>query len=186
MIMVDIKAISAYEKAFGFFDGIRPCREGPQWSVPDRAGSDVASEIEVLSVLFSMVYLLKPEVVIETGCDVGCASRVIGAALALNGSGHLYTCDLSGIFIASNFCVGLPVTVCQMTGGELIKRFGLRTDMAFLDSSFDSRMQEYDMLPQGCLVLIHDVCLSTDLATLVKSKGGIILKSARGLGIIRK
>jgi hypothetical protein len=62
-------------------------------------------------LLYVTARLLRPEVIVETGCFTGWDSAVLLQALDRNGSGHLYTIDLpacDGRFSQHGSHSGLP------------------------------------------------------------------------------
>jgi predicted O-methyltransferase YrrM len=81
--------------------------------------------------------------------------------LKQNGRGNLYTCDLdeNAVLETKLMTMGLPVTVHQLLGIELIRMIEEPIDLAFIDSgSQEIRKEELEALkmsPNG-IVLLHD------------------------------
>lgn len=151
----------------------------PRYSAPDA----MATEYEVADFMYGLVRLLKPEVLIETGCYRGDMSVVIGKALLANGSGCLYTCDTDPemVNITENRVKNLPVKVIQCTGHSLCN-YTESVDLAFLDSSGD-RFQEalaLKMSDSGVVVL-HDAIRPYDLESIFPRV--VSMPTPRGLKI---
>jgi hypothetical protein len=72
----------------------RPCLEAAWERVNHAAGQHGAVSIADGMVLFGLARALRPNVVIETGVAAGISSSFIGAALAENGHGVLYSVEL--------------------------------------------------------------------------------------------
>jgi len=170
------------------FEGLAPCPQDGRWLIP--TDSDICTEIETLQLLFGFVRMLRPRVVIETGCNVGCASSVICEALKANGDqGQLYTCDVVPEFVekARARC-GWPANVSCCTAMEMLDAIGL-ADLYWIDSSEDSRAAELEWLmrhgKKGAVVLVHDTNLMGHLAQLVRGfPNHVLLPGPRGLGVI--
>src|SRR5258708_5383520 len=78
--------------------GFVPCNEDKRYEVPTDSG--ICTEIETIALVFGFVRALRPKQVVETGCNVGCMSHAIAAALAANGDGGtLFTCDVERGFV---------------------------------------------------------------------------------------
>ncbi len=120
-------------------------------SAPD----SLATEYEISEFIASLVRLVKPKVVVETGCYLGYTSRAILTALEKNGDGTLYTCD-SDAERAKEFGAQ------NITGEELIALLpDGSVDIAFLDSGGDlARFREakalIPKLAPIAWVLLHD------------------------------
>lgn len=116
----------------------------------------LSSEVETQEFLYGLVRLLKPAVVVETGCYHGEASLVIASALRMNGHGHLYTCDiLSRMAIeTAEKLSGYPATVVCMDACEML--MGIQNvDLAFIDGSAE-RTKEMLALNNPRFVVLHD------------------------------
>lgn len=131
-----------------------------------RKQSVLGPEIETTGVLAWLVRHQKPERVIETGCAHGDTSAAIGEALAQNGSGWLYTCDIEPERVreTQERCKGLPVRVFEQTGESLIQSDPAhKWDFAWVDSGWapvreaEARLLK-DWMNPGGLVCLHDIC----------------------------
>src|SRR6185437_14136973 len=118
----------------------------------------MASEYEVYDFLYALVRLLKPKVILETGCYKGGASRMMGEAARNNDIGSVVTCDTDPWMVGftASLCKFLPVAIVQASGLELIAKTK-EVDLAFIDSSGDrvAEVQALNLAPNGVVVL-HD------------------------------
>lgn len=175
--------------------GFASCNEDRRYDVPGCSG--ICTEVETLALLFGFVRTLRPKVVVETGCNVGCASQVLVSALKANGGdGFLYTCDIDQVFTASVWsrCYNPGDTihridVWQCEGLKLVQEFAANADLYFIDSSDESRMAELEHLrahgKKGAVVLVHDTALYPHVRELVETFARhVVLPGPRGLGII--
>lgn len=175
------------------FKGLAPCPQDSRWEIP--TDSDICTEVETLQLLFGFVRALRPKVVVETGCNVGCASKVICEALEANGGdGFLYTCDVEPSFTSATWerCkpTGGPwrIDVWQDSGLELVQRFAADADLYWIDSSDSSRMEELRWLKEhgkkGAVVLTHDTNLIAHVADVHKTlPQWVCLPGPRGVGV---
>jgi predicted O-methyltransferase YrrM len=136
------------------------CPHPEQWHAID----DMASELEVLDMLYALVVLLKPKVVVETGCYRGHATYALATGINHNGFGVLSSCDVSHEQVAATRQrledANLGGRVSQESGVDLINSLE-SVDFAFLDSGMDTpRIDElralYPKLSPGGVVAIHD------------------------------
>lgn len=172
------------------FKGLAPCPQDGRWEIP--TDSDICTEVETLQLLFGFVRALRPKVVVETGCNVGCASKVICAALRANGdAGLLWSCDVEVEFIEAAYArLGRPVAgwiITHESGTELVKRVP-DADLYWIDSSDGSRMAELHWLREhgkkGAVVLTHDTNLIGHVTEVHRTlPNWVLLPGPRGLGI---
>lgn len=172
-------------KAAMEFKGLAPCPQDWRWEIP--TDSDICTEVETLQLLFGMVRAIRPKVVVETGTNVGCATRVICAALQANNEGGiLYTCDIEshdGILNCSgNYRWRLG------DGLELVKDYCYLADLYWIDSSDSSRMAELHWIREhgkrGAVVLTHDTNLIGHVTEVHRTlPNWVLLPGPRGLGI---
>lgn len=177
---MDNEFVRSFKNAFDF-QGLRPCREDCSYSVP--GDTDIATEVETMVFVFGLVLTLKPKLVIETGCDIGLMSNVIGQALRLNGFGVLKTCDIlqKSVEAVQKRCFALPVNVYERHGVDLVRE-NSQADLYFLDSAYDSRLEEMSLIKEG-LVLVHDIFLDSALLAAVKEQSGyFLIDGPRGIG----
>jgi len=169
-------------------DYIGPTEDCPHpelWHNYDAA----ASEVEVGDFLWGLTKILKPDIVIETGCYLGYTSKRIGEALFSNGKGCLFTCDTNPAYVEEAIwrVYPLPVKVTQNAGWQLIDR-NPGVDLAFLDSGGD-RLQEAKALKLAYhgVVVLHD-SRHADYRTFAEETGWreIFFPTPRGISIFKQ
>ena len=116
------------------------------------AHDGMATEVEVLELVAAFVRALQPEVVIETGTHRGFGAEAIGAALAANGHGLLFTTEIDEALHAeaSERCLDLPVACLLMPAREFVPPGPV--DFAWFDSETAERVGEFDYYRQ----FMHD------------------------------
>jgi len=137
-------------------DYIQPtedCQHPELWSARDGE----ASEYEVGDLLYGLIRIIKPGVVVETGCYLGDTTARMGEALRDNKHGRLHSCDLDieRVHFVQDRCRELPVQVLHMGGREMIRSLG-QIDFAFIDGG-DRQEQVEDMIKgPNCVIALHD------------------------------
>ena len=129
-------------KAAMEFKGLAPCPQDGRWEIP--TDYDICTEVETLQLLFGFVRAIRPKVVVETGCNMGCASIVIQNALEANREGVLYTCDTEAacVLATRERCSNVLVYVTHEPGKQLVWAHTAEADLYWIDSSDDSSMAE--------------------------------------------
>ena len=121
-----------------------------------------ATEHEVTELAAAFVRALQPEAVVETGTNTGQTALAIGAALARNGHGHLWTVEADpGLARSAAAALAhLPVTVvCADTADW---EPPVPPGFAWLDSAIDARAGEIARwaaspgFAPGAVIGIHD------------------------------
>ena len=128
------------------------------WTSPDKE----ASELEVGEFMFGLVRLLKPRLVLETGCYLGHTTVQLARALKQNKVGSLHVCDLSeekcDLVRQKLLDEQLPGNVHQCSGLDLVRQFDY-VNLAFIDTDDNqTRFNEARALrlaPQA-FVALHD------------------------------
>jgi len=177
------------------------CPNPSQWQCFD----DMATEVEVLELLYSLVRAMRPAVIVETGTYKGIGTYYLATAARDNGFGEVHTAEpfahLAREARSRLAAKGLTnVTVHQKTGVDMIFRMSKTVDFAFLDSNMETRVPElvtlYPMLKDGAIVAVHDT--NTFHATYGGPRKGITdlaneltmqliqLDTPRGLTLLRK
>jgi predicted O-methyltransferase YrrM len=89
---------------------------------------------------------LQPELTVETGTYLGQTSIAIGQALKANGHGRLVTIEPSARHhrYAARKCRNLPVQCVLGEALQWVPQPGETIDFIFFDSSWDSRLREFD------------------------------------------
>lgn len=128
------------------------------YTAPDR----LAAEDEVSALLAVLVYVLKPDFVLEVGTAYGHTAWHIAQALEANGVGHLDTIEMgpSRAEHARTVLAGLPATVHNTTYQEFTPPEGRTYQLAFFDAKWDERHLEFGKfashLNTGSIVVFHD------------------------------
>jgi len=149
-----------------------------------------------------LLYVIRPDIVIELGTARGASSILVGAALKDIGHGSLISVDLQpeppevANQIVTDFC--LPVTYrtsinsipfLQEFKVEFSKRYFI-----FCDTEIKTRILEvgiiYDKFPKGTLILVHDTSDlhpngPMKLKSFYPDKDMVELPSPRGLMVMR-
>jgi predicted O-methyltransferase YrrM len=134
------------------------CPRPEYWHSPDSE----ATEIEVSKFLGSLVRLIQPEFVVETGTYHGHTTAQIGKALRENGHGRVVSIEKDRLAYeeAMNYYYDSSVTIIHMNTMDYVPPQDI--DFAFFDSWQEGRHEEfkrfYDMgrLKSGSIVAFHD------------------------------
>lgn len=119
------------------------------------AEDSMASEFEVYEFLYALVRLLKPKVILETGCYKGGASMAMARAAEANERGRVITCETNkDLYEQSPSHVRLAVSNQE---GVWVCQHLTNVDLAFIDSSGD-RIEEVRnlQLTPHAVVVLHD------------------------------
>ncbi len=119
------------------------------WTTRDEQGA----ETETSEFIHGLIRLIKPAVVVETGCYLGDTTIAIAKALKENDHGKLYSCDVNGLYVKEvNDWIAREnlsdwAEAILITGEELIAQLGNQIDFAFIDSGGDKvRKREIETL----------------------------------------
>lgn len=170
------------------------CPYPQRWSMLD--GN--TAEVETLEFLYSLVRLLKPELIVETGTWHGHMAAALGKALGQNGSGRAISfeidpevCEIAQHRVKK---ARLDDLVEVRNQSSLESMISSQIDMLVLDSELSLRAQEFEYfrpnLRPGAIVVFHDTSTNhrivrEDVIRLTE-RGlltSIILSSPRGLAI---
>ncbi len=141
--------------------------------LPGARASDIGGGPGNLALLHWLVRLLRPESVLETGVESGASSRSILEALHTNGSGHLYSSDLSGVIPREH--AGLCVDPAMRGRWTLLHDGDRKNIPRLLDSAGSIDLVHYDsakdpdemrwvlnqtapLLTPNAVVVLDDVC----------------------------
>lgn len=115
-------------------------RDPQLWECEDEQGS----ELEVSGFLLALVRLLKPLVVVETGCYTGQSTKALVAGVVSNGVGKVWSCDTDSAMIDATVhrLGGLDPSYNLFVedGEKLISRVD-NIDFAFIDSGNGTERQ---------------------------------------------
>lgn len=128
--------------------------------------NDAGVECETGEFLYSLVRLLKPENVLETGTHWGIGASYMGKALQDNNHGHLDTIEFlpeihaRAIHRIAILCLQDRVT-CHLIDARAFNPGDKKYKLILLDTEPQTRFEElikfYDSLEEGGFILIHDL-----------------------------
>lgn len=161
----------------------------------------VSTELEALDVLYGLVRLLKPDLIVETGCFLGFGTYALGRGALDNGRGRVVSCDIVDTYcgVTRTRCGGrpdgrtmaLPVEVRWCDAAEIPE---LDTcDFAWLDSgdseqqSYDSRIGALHRMKKGAVAAMHDTRNEPRLRQGIAELGlqAVHFDTWRGLSLIQ-
>ena len=121
------------------------------------AADSLASEYETHDFLYGIVRMLKPKVILETGCYKGHATKIMAQACFMNGFGRVETCDINYDHMDSLKELEDKDVGWSLCPGETLCKMIENVDLAFLDSSGDrvAECAALNLSPKGVVVL-HD------------------------------
>jgi predicted O-methyltransferase YrrM len=150
-----------------------------------------AAEPEMRELLFALVRMLKPHLVVETGCYLGHTTHALGRAVKANGTGRVISCDtvIDHVRQAIARCQDLPVQIRHAASRDVAEL--AIADFIFSDSDYACRQEEIGRAKPGAVVVVHDTRVSYDsriapLSGLVHSLGGVTFATDRGFGVLVK
>lgn len=153
-----------------------------------------ASEKEMQDLLYGLVRMLKPDLIVETGCYTGHVTQALGRACLANGSGKVVACDTDERMVnaAREGCQDLPVRVHHAKSLDLPELS--QADLIFSDSDYQTRPPEIAAAKAGAVIVVHDTARESHrydptapyLGDVVKQFGGLLFDAGRGFGIIVK
>jgi len=154
--------------------------------------SDAGTELEVQDFLYAMVCLLRPRLVVETGCFDGRTTLRLVHAAELVGYTRVLTCDTDPARVLET-CQRLsgnaPVWDVRNCRGIDLPELR-QADFVFCDSDYAARVEEMLAVKPGAIIVVHDTSISYNheippLAGWVEAHGGIALQTWRGFGILK-
>lgn len=173
------------------------CPHPERWHMLDAQ----SAEIEVLDFLRSLILLMKPELIVETGTFIGHSALMMAEALEANGTGRIVTIEYdTAVFEKARENIDaskLRRRIEYRNGSSLEETIDGTIDILYSDSAVDIREEEVRrFLPQirpGGLVLIHDASSHFKVvraAALRLEQEGllsvVLLSSPRGLCLAQK
>ncbi len=165
-----------------------------------RSDDGNATEDEVREFIKGLCAIMKPSVVLETGCYKGGLSVIIADAIPQDA--HLFTCDTDSEMVAFTMKLfrfthhGRKVEIWQSPGVDLIWYLSKNNevvDLAILDSS-GNRLEEaialIEIMRTGGIILIHDTNRQAeyDAVFALKARGFNCIEfgTPRGLTMLQK
>lgn len=122
---------------------------------------DMATEGEVLDLLYSLVRITKPEIVVETGTYHGHGAQTLATALNANEKGTLYTVEQDEALVNAFIQVPRVNYICADSIKWSAEEAPSPIDLAFVDCGAPGdRIQVFKnllpkMAPDG-VILVHD------------------------------
>lgn len=160
-----------------------------------------AAESEVSNFVYGLLLLIKPKMIVETGCYTGGITSAIGMALKDNNLGRAVSCDVDESLVnlvtkkMQNMSFDRFVTVLHMTGIMLIQtEMAQAVDFAFIDSGYNDREEEIRaILPKMSkygIIVLHDTAAHHkkihDIQFKFPELQRIYLNTPRGLTLFQK
>ena len=146
--------------------------------------------LEEAQVLCSLVQIIKPHAVFESGTEAGFSAAYMGLGCALNGFGKVYSCDIDAAWVVTarenhqRDGVRDWVDVLNTDSLEFIENTNLSFGFALIDSIISLRLAEITaLLPKmeaGGIIATHD---TSPLHPL--ERGANLLQNLRTLGVER-
>lgn len=119
----------------------------------------MGAEIELIDVIYAMIRLLRPRLVVESGCHRGFTTYAMGRAAQDVEDCHVVSCDNDKemVEMAQARCAQLPVEIlcCSALDWEFTQWLG-HADFVFLDADESTRAKNLEQCKIGALVIIHD------------------------------
>ena len=151
----------------------------------------MAPETEVADFMYALVRLLKPGLVLETGCYLGFTAVRMAQALKENGYGRLVTCDIEERYVSelNVRSEDLPLEAFRTSGVELLARFE-SIDLAFIDSGGDREKevrQAARRMGRFGVIVLHDTAPNQTESGIPKSVGlpHLYMNTPRGLTLFQ-
>jgi predicted O-methyltransferase YrrM len=128
--------------------------------------NDAGTEIEVSEFIYSLVRLLKPNVVVETGTHKGVSSTYIARALEDNKKGIITTFEIIPEHYNNAHLLWQEVGIAHrvnslLMDAQMIELDGVVIDFLFLDSEpqlrFDEFIKFWPAVKAGGFIAIHDL-----------------------------
>ncbi len=131
------------------------------------AFNDAGTEQEVSEFLYSLIRVIKPNYILETGCHLGVSSLYMGLALKENNKGRCFTCEILPEHVESSKKLWKDLDVDDKI--HCFKEESLKLkfdddvmfDFAFFDSEpnlrFDEVLYFWNKIKPGSIFGIHDL-----------------------------
>lgn len=156
----------------------------------------VSAEVEVGEFLYGFVRVLKPKLVVETGCYFGHTTSKLAQACWHNEMGKVISCDINPEYVEKALqqvkWLNDDIVEVRQCYSTSLPELPL-CDFAFLDSEYALRIKEYELLKPGCVAVIHDTIESFDpqferhhLGDFTIANGGLNFAAGRGFGVLVK
>ncbi len=124
-------------------------------------------EVEVAEFLYSLVKMIKPDFIVETGTHLGVSSLYMGLGCAENQKGKIWTYEvipelqLQAKALWNDLNIHQYINCLLQSSLEATLPDNLGIDLLFLDSEpqfrFDEFLKFWDKVVPGGFILIHDL-----------------------------
>ena len=129
--------------------------------------NDGGVEIEVAEFLYSLVRMIKPDYILETGTHLGISSTYMACGCRANAKGVIWTYEIISPLLEKAKLLWCDVGVAPFISSNLISSLeavvppSLEIDLLLLDSEphlrFDEFLKFWDYLVPGAFIVIHDL-----------------------------
>jgi len=156
-----------------------------------------AAEGEMSDLLFSLVRMLKPALVVESGSFHGDTTEHLRFACQSNYYGRVISCEVNEEYLAQarNRCIEERLTFFHGRAVDLPEL--KECDFFFCDSNYECRREEMELVKPGCFVVVHDTTHASwesygrgsgtsPVYEYVKAQKGLLFEVSRGFGMFVK
>lgn len=147
----------------------------------------IQGELELLVFLFGLVVQLKPKLIFESGTNVGLTTRAMAAGVWVNGFGTVESAEVDRRYVefARRVCTGLPAVIHQSPALDCSAL--QEADLVFIDSSYESRSQEHNLIKSGAVYVMHDSYAEPFIKPWIEHESfKVHIETPRGFSIVRK
>jgi predicted O-methyltransferase YrrM len=145
-------------------------------------------EAEVMDFLYSLVRLLRPELVVDLGSHIGMSAYALGCGIRDVGVGRVVSCDVEQGFVDTthNRVAGLPVTVRLCSAADLPEVE--MADLLFVDCDYDNRIGTLKRMKPGAWAVMHDTRQEPILREAIEKSGlrAVHGETWRGFSVIQR
>lgn len=151
---------------------------------------------EEATVLYGLAIALRPKAIAEVGTGTGRSVRAFQKAVqylktVLDWDCQVWTCDLRKRVFG-----GMNTTYIQGDCEDMVEAMTIRPELVFIDGNHREEYVRHDYkvlsdyAAPGALFVFHDVrteykALSENASAVLRDKGGIILRTPMGLGLVQ-
>lgn len=124
-------------------------------------------EVEVAEFLYSLVRLIKPGFIVETGTHLGISALYFALGCRDNAKGSIWTYEVIPELLTQAKALWSDLAIGALVNSHLLPSLESRIpshlsiDLLFLDSEpqyrFDELLHFWDQVPPGGLIVIHDL-----------------------------
>jgi predicted O-methyltransferase YrrM len=145
-------------------------------------------EAEMMDLLYTMVRILRPEMVVDLGSHVGMSAYALGCAVRDNDNkGRVVSCDIEAEYTSQTFerVKGLPVAAL-MCSAHLLREVET-ADFLFIDCDYGNRIGTLKRIKKGATGVMHDTRQEPILRKAIDDSGlkAVHFDTWRGFSIIQ-